>query len=385
MIICNAQLFPMVDKETPNGYLRVEAGKIASLGAMEHMPLPAQGEEVYDAKGALLFPGFLDIHCHIGLFGDSVGVEGADGNEISDPISPQLRALDGVNPMDRYFAQSAAAGVTCVVTGPGSTNPIAGTFTAMKTYGRCVDHMALRPQACMKFALGENPKMTYRDRDEGPMTRMATAALIREALYKAQEYRRKKALQQDVDYDAKCEALLPVVRGETPAHFHAHRADDILTAMRIAKEFDLDYVIVHGTEGHLIADILAKERARVICGPLLTDRSKPELYEQNAENPAILHRAGVSIAICTDHPEVPLNLLSMSASYACRAGLEKNTALRAITIDAARIAGLDKRVGSLAVGKDADMVLYSAHPFDMESRVLDVWIDGQRLTVPTRR
>lgn len=382
MLIINAHLLPVEGQETENGYIHVENGKIRALGPMEEAP---QDAAVFDAAGAFALPGFVDAHCHLGICGDSVGYEGDDCNEMSEPVTPQLRAIDGVNPLDRYFAESAAAGITTVLTGPGSANPIAGQFIAMKTTGRRIDDMALKNPACMKFSLGENPKMTYNEKHETPMTRMATAALIREELYKAREYldkQRKAAEDEDADapdYDAKLEALLPVLKRELSAHFHAHRADDILTAIRIAKEFDLDYVIVHGTDGHLIADILAEEGARVICGPLLTDRSKPELFHQKLENPAILAQAGVQVAICTDHPELPAEYLPLSAAMAVRAGMDAEEALRAITINAARIAGIDNRVGSLRPGKDADIVLCSAHPFEMKCKVQAVFIDGKRI------
>lgn len=382
MLIINAHILPVEGQETENGYIHVENGKIRALGPMEEAP---QDAVVFDAAGAFALPGFVDAHCHLGICGDSVGYEGDDCNEMSEPVTPQLRAIDGVNPLDRYFAESAAAGITTVLTGPGSANPIAGQFIAMKTTGRRIDDMALKNPACMKFSLGENPKMTYNEKHETPMTRMATAALIREELYKAKEYldkQRRAAEDEDADapdYDAKLEALLPVLKRELSAHFHAHRADDILTAIRIAKEFDLDYVIVHGTDGHLIADILAEEGARVICGPLLTDRSKPELFHQKLENPAILAQAGVQVAICTDHPELPAEYLPLSAAMAVRAGMDPEEALRAITINAARIAGIDGRVGSLQPGKDADIVLCSAHPFDMKCKVQAVFIDGKRI------
>lgn len=382
MLIINAHILPMEGQDIEKGYLHIENGKIRALGPMEEAP---QDAEVYDAAGTFALPGFVDAHCHLGICGDSVGYEGDDCNEMSEPVMPQLRAIDGVNPMDRYFAESAAAGITTVLTGPGSANPIAGQFIAMKTTGRRIDDMALKNPACMKFSLGENPKMTYNEKHETPMTRMATAALIREELYKAKEYldkQTKAAEDEDADapdYDAKLEALLPVLKRELSAHFHAHRADDILTAIRIAKEFNLDYVIVHGTDGHLIADILAEEGARVICGPLLTDRSKPELFHQKLENPAILAKAGVQVAICTDHPELPAEYLPLSAAMAVRAGMDPEEALRAITINAARIAGIDNRVGSLKPGKDADIVLCSAHPFDMSCKVQAVFIDGKRI------
>ena len=382
MLIVNAHILPMEGEDIACGFLQIEEGKIRALGPMEEAPA---GGERFDAEGAFALPGFVDAHCHLGICGDSVGYEGDDCNEMSDPVTPQLRAIDGVNPMDRYFAESAAAGITTVLTGPGSANPIAGQFIAVKTVGRRIDDMVLRDPACMKFSLGENPKMTYNEKHEAPMTRMATAALIREELRKGQEYlekQRRAAEDPDEDapdYDAKLEALGGVLRREIPAHFHAHRADDILTAVRLAKEFNLDYVIVHGTDGHLIADILAGEGARVICGPLLTDRSKPELFHQKLENPAVLHGAGVEVAICSDHPELPAAFLPLSAAMAVRAGMDRRAALEAITIGAARIAGIDERVGSLKAGKDADIVLCSAHPFAMDCKIRAVWIDGKRI------
>ena len=374
----------MVGEEIAQGFLQIENGKIVSLGPMAEVP--ADGER-YDAAGALALPGFIDAHCHLGVCGDGLGIEADECNEMSDPVTPQLRAIDGVNPMDRCFAEAAAAGVTCVLTGPGSANAIGGQFIAMKTAGRRIDDLCVRFPGCMKFALGENPKMTYGEKRETPMTRMATAALIREELYKAREYMDKRARAETdpdadaPDYDAKLEALVPVLRREVPAHFHAHRADDMLTAIRIAREFDLDYVLVHGTEGHLIADILAAEGARVICGPLLTDRSKPELSHQTIENPARLARAGIPVAICTDHPELPIQYLPLSAAMAVRSGLDKTAALRAITIDAARLAGVADRVGSLEAGKDADIVLCSAHPFSMDCTIQAVFIDGKQIGV----
>ena len=382
MRIINAHILPMEGAPIEQGYIEFENGKITALGAMEACPA---GGEVYDAAGRFVLPGFVDAHCHLGICGDSVGVESDDCNEMTDPITPQLRALDGVNPFDRYFGETARAGITTVLTGPGSANPIAGQFIALKTTGRRIDDMAILPAAAMKFAMGENPKMTYGEKHDTPSTRMATAALIRETLYKAQEYMNKKEKaeadpEEDApDYDAKLEALLPVLRRELPAHFHAHRADDILTAIRISKEFNLDYVIVHGTDGHLIADILAEEGARVICGPIMTDRSKPELFYQRTDNPAALARAGVKVAICTDHPELPAEYLPLSAAMAVRAGMYKDEALRAITINGAEIAGIADRVGSLKVGKDADIIVTTAHPFALECKVEAVFIDGKLL------
>ena len=272
-----------------------------------------------------------------------------------------------------------------MLTGPGSANPIAGQSAVLKTTGRWVDEMVLKAPACMKFALGENPKAVYNERKETPITRMATAALIREQLSRALEYRDKQDKAQEdqgedmPDFDAKLEALSAVASGDLPAHFHAHRADDIATAVRLSREFGLSYVIVHGTEGHLVADLLAREGVPVITGPCLTDRSKPELAGQTLENPARLSRAGVKVAICTDHPETPIQHLPLCAAMAVRYGMDEEEALAAITRNAAEIAGVGRRVGTLSPGKDADIVVTNAHPFDWRSQIRAVFIDGLRV------
>ena len=356
--------------------------KIAGTGPMEECPKSWEGE-VFDAQGGHIQPGFVDAHCHLGMFGDSTGIEGDDGNEATDPCTPHLRAVDAVNPMDRGFQEAREAGVTTVLTGPGSANPISGQFAALKTNGRWVDAMVLKAPAAMKLALGENPKLTYHERHETPTTRMATAAIIRENLAKAVEYREKlERAQQDEeedkpDYDAKLEALLPVIQGELPVHIHAHRADDMATGIRICKEFGLKYVLVHGTEGHLIPDLLAQEGAGVITGPCLTDRSKPELMHQSLETPAILQRFGVKVAICTDHPETPIQYLPLCAAMAIRGGMDPESALACVTIRAAELAGVADRVGSLAPGKDADVTVTSAHPLNWLSRMRLVVMDGK--------
>ena len=365
-------------------YEAFEGEKLTAVGPMEALPAGAEGP-VLDAEGGHILPGFIDAHCHLGLFGDALGFEADDGNESTDPCTPQLRAVDGVNPLDRGFREAREGGVTTVLTGPGSANPIAGQFLALKTDGRWVDEMVLKAPAAMKFALGENPKSVYNDRKETPVTRMATAALIREHLAKAQEYQDKQAKadgdpDQDMpDYDAKLEALVPVVAGELPAHFHAHRADDIATAVRLSREFGLKLVVVHGTEGYLVPELLAEAGVPVITGPCLTDRSKPELVGQTLDNPALLHRAGVKIAICTDHPETPIQYLPLCAAMAVRGGLDPEEALAAITSSAAEIAGLSKRVGTLTPGKDADVVVTSGHPFDWNGSIRAVFLNGRRV------
>ena len=271
MRIVNARIFPIDAPPIEDGFVEIEEGKIAAIGSMKEA-CPAEGE-LLDAAGGWLFPGFIDAHCHLGMWEDGLGFEGDDGNESTDPATPQLRALDAVNPLDPCFREALAAGVTTVVTGPGSANPVGGQLCAMKTYGRRMEEMLLLAPAAMKMALGENPKTTYNEKSQTPMTRMGTAAVIREQLSKASRYAHDKALAaededlDEPDYDAKCEALLPVVRGELPVHFHAHRLDDMFTARRIAGEFHLRYVLVHGTQGHLAPDLLAEDGAPVLCGP----------------------------------------------------------------------------------------------------------------------
>lgn len=385
MLIINGIVHTMDGQTIPRGFVAVSGGKIARVGAMEDCPANWEGETV-DAGGDHVLPGFIDAHSHLGMFGDAVGFEGDDGNEATDPCTPHLRAIDGVNPMDRCFRDARLAGVTTVLTGPGSANPISGQFVAMKTAGRWLDDMVIKAPAAMKLALGENPKLTYHERHEGPITRMATAAVIRENLAKAVEYRDKLERaaadpdEEKPEFDAKLEALLPVVRRELPVHIHAHRADDIATGIRICKEFGLEYVIVHGTEGHLIANELAREGARVITGPCLGDRSKPELANMSLETPVLLAMAGVKIAICTDHPETPVQYLPLCAAMAVKGGLPADAALAAITIWAAEIGGVAHRVGSLTPGKDGDVVVMSGHPLNWLSRVSAVVVDGRRVT-----
>lgn len=383
MLIYNAVIHPMDAPVLSNGFLEWAGGTIVQVGPMSSCPAPSEGD--LDANGSHLLPGFIDAHCHLGMLADGLRYDDDDCNEISDPCTPNLRAIDGLYPMDYCFQEAREAGVTTVLTSPGSSNAIAGQAAALKTVGRWVDDMVVLAPAAMKFALGENPKKVYSDRDESPATRMATAALIREQLRKALEYAdrvqrsREDPDEDPPDYDAALEALVPVVQRKLPAHFHAHRADDIATAVRIAREFQLDYVLVHATEGYLVADILAREGARVIVGPMISDRSKPELARLRVTNAAQLAQAGVPVAICTDHSELPIQYLPLSAALAAKEGMDPETALAAITLTAAEIGGVAHRVGSLTPGKDADLVLCSGHPFELNARIQAVFIDGRRV------
>jgi len=382
MVIINALVYPVEGTPIPRGFLRF-GETIQDMGPMEAY-VPRSGEEVLDAEGKWLLPGLVDIHTHLGLFGDGLGFEAEDCNEVGEPITPQLRALDGINPMDRTFRETLEAGVTTVAVAPGSANPIGGQIAAIHTWGRRIDDMVVKAPLAMKFALGENPKTCYHDRDENPATRMATAAMIRQALFEAREYGKKLQAAREnpdleaPDFDMKHEALLPVLSREIQAHFHAHRLDDIFTALRIAREFDLDPVIVHGTEGYLAADILAREGVPVVTGPNLLDRCKPELRNMTFAGPGALTAAGVVCSICTDHPETPLKYLTLCAAVAEKSGLAHEDALRAITIQPARIAGLDDKIGSLAVGKWADLSLFSGDPLALSSRCEHVFIQGRK-------
>ncbi len=375
MLIVNGVVHTMETGVIPQGFVHIQGGRIARTGPMSDLPKDAGPDSLIDARGGHVLPGFIDAHCHLGLYG-AVSQED-DLNESPTPCTPQLRALDGVDPFNQYFQEARRAGVTCVHTGPGSANPIAGQSVLLKTVGTVVDQMAVLAPAAMKFALGENPKGIHKG--HGPATRMATAAVIRETLTQALNYDSNRAQADGPGFDARLDALRPVVAGRLSAHFHAHRADDIVTAVRLSKEFGLDLTVVHGTEGHLIADFLAKEGIPVVTGPFLMDRGKPELGRLTMENTAILARAGVRVAICTDHPETPIGLLPLCAAMAARAGLDPEEALAAITVNAARILGVGDRLGSLAPGRDADLVVMDGHPFQWDSKVVHVLIDGQEV------
>lgn len=381
MRIIHARIMPMDAPVIEDGYVDIAGGRIATLG-----PMTSAGqtdEDALDAAGALLLPGFVDAHTHMGMWEDGLGFEGDDGNEDTDPSTPHLRAIDAINPLDRCFAEAAQAGVTTVITGPGSANPIGGQLCAVKTAGRRIEEMLLRAPVAMKMALGENPKTVYHGKGQTPVTRMATAAIIREQLACAARYAQDKQRAQEdeeadePEYDIKCEALLPVLRGELPVHFHAHRLDDIFTAQRIAREFSLNYVIVHGTQGHVAADLLAQDGVQVLSGPLLCDRSKPELRDLTPASPAKLYAAGVKTAIITDHPVIPEQYLPLCAGLAVREGLPYEAALRAITVVPAHICGIDNRVGSITPGKDADLVLFREDPLTVAAKPAAVMIGGK--------
>ncbi|MGN0589579.1 MAG: amidohydrolase [Ruminiclostridium sp.] len=389
MLIYNARIFTVKGDYIEKGFVKAEKGKIAAFGNMSELnKKPSKSD--FNAEGLTLYPAFIDAHCHLGMFENGIGFEGDDGNEETDPSTPHLRAIDAINPLDYCFTEAVRGGIGTVITGMGSANPIGGTFAAIKTYGsKMIDKRIIKEPCAMKFALGENPKTVYNDREETPMTRMATAAVIREQLYKAKrymedmaEYEATRGTDDEVskpDYDIKCEAVIPLLKKEIKAHFHCHRADDIFTAIRLSKEFDLDYVLIHATDGSVIAKELGEEKASCVVGPLFCDRCKPELRNQTIETAAKLTKQGVEVAICTDHPENPIQYLPVTAGLAVRGGMSEADAIKAITINPARICGIDNRVGSIEVGKDADFVLFKGSPFDITTPPEAVFMDGKRI------
>lgn len=379
MNIFNVKIYTMnhEDEIIENGFVTVEDGKITKVGA--GAPDKATAEDI-DGKGASLYPGFIDAHTHLGLTTAGIGIEGEDLNEEFDPCTPQLRIIDGINPADYSFETARQAGVTTAVISPGSSNPIAGAISAVKTTGRRIDKMVIRTVG-MKFAMGENPKLTYMDHEQSPVTRMAVASVIRDSLKKAQRY---MADAEDAenggdlpDYDSSMEALIPLLRKDIKAHFHCHRADDIFTAIRIAKEFDIDYTLIHCTDGHLIADELAEDKVSCVIGPVIMDRCKPEMANLTPKSAGILCSHGIDVAICTDHSEVPIEYLPLSVGVAMKHGLSFYDGVKSVTRTPAKIAGIYDRVGSLEVGKDADMVLFGDCPFEVMSSPLLVMADGR--------
>lgn len=377
--IKNGKLFTMAGGVIEKGSILIEDGKIVAIGDKVEAPKDA---EVVDVQGKLVFPGFIDAHCHLGMWEDAIGFEGADGNEAVDPVTPHLRAIDSIYPKDRTFEEAREGGVTTVCTGPGSANVIGGIFSIIKTYGHRIDDMVIKETAALKIAFGENPKRNYSGQKKSPTTRMATAAILREQLYKAKTYKEKLLLSienpdKKPDFDIRLEPLVKVLNKEIPLKAHAHRTDDIFTALRIAKEFDVDITLDHCTEGHLIVEDLIKENKYIISGPQLTERTKFELKNKTFKSPAIMSKAGLKVAITTDHPVVPIQYLPVCAGLAVKEGMDEQEALKAITINAAEVLGMKDRIGSLEVGKDADIVIFDGHPFNVTSKSEYVFINGE--------
>lgn len=382
ILIKNGRVKTMAGPDIPQGQVLIDGGKIVAVGESVNAPADAQ---VIDAAGCLVAPGFVDAHCHIGLDEEAIGFEGADYNEMTDPVTPQMRGIDGLNPMDEAFFDAYSHGVTTAVTGPGSANVVGGTFLAVKLCGKRVDDMVVKNPAAMKIAWGENPKRCYGGQKKAPMTRMGTAALLRELLAKSQNYMEElDAWRKDPEnhkkpaYDQKLEAMLPVMRHEIPLKSHAHRADDIFTSLRVAKEFGLDITLDHCTDGHLIAQELAAEGRPCLVGPTLGNKSKFELKDKSWDTPRALVEAGAKIAIITDAPVIPLRYLPLCAGLAMQAGLAEEEAWKAITINPAEIVGISGRVGSLEPGKDGDIVIYRGDPLrDVQCKTVATLIDGR--------
>ena len=379
-MICikNGTLHTAVSKETFIADILIDGGKIVKIGK----GLSADGAEVIDATGLHVYPGFVEAHCHIGLDGYGIGYEGHDYNELNDPVTPQVQAIDGINPFDPCMKMAAKAGVTCFATGPGSSNSIGGTFAAIKPVGTRVDNMIVKFPIAMKCAFGENPKRCYQK--QGISSRMTNAAKIREAFNKAKVYKAKiEAAGDDASklpaYDQKSEALIPVLNHEIPLKAHAHQANDIFTAIRIAKEFGVGLTLEHVTEGHMIVDELAKENLPLAVGPTFGHASKFELQNKTWETPGILAKAGCHVSIITDAPVTPLHYLPLCAGLAIKAGMDEYEALRAVTINPAEHIGIADRVGSLEEGKDADVVIVDGCPFDVTGVIKHVLINGEEV------
>ncbi len=361
LLIKNGYIKTMAGPDLEKGDILLgDDGKIVAVAP--ELPCP-QAAQVIDAQGRLVTPGCVDAHCHIGLDNEAMGWEGHDYNEIVDPITPHLRAIDSINPQDEAFGNALRGGVTAACTGPGSANVIGGTFVAIKLAGSRVDDMIIKDPIAMKCAFGENPKRCYgQGMKKTPMTRMAVAALLRETLFKARRYAEDKKAGKNPNFDMKMEALLPVMEKQIPLKAHAHRADDILTAIRVAKEFDVDITLDHCTDGALIAQDLAGEGKPCFVGPSLGSKSKIELSNKSFATAGILNKAGLSVSIITDAPVIPLQYLPLCAGLAAREGLDREEAWKAITINPANATGIGSRVGSLEPGKDADVVIWTEDP-----------------------
>ena len=378
LAIVGGRVIPVAGAPVEDGVVLVNDGRIEAVGRDVRVP---DGAERVGAAGKVVLPGLVDAHTHLGVHEEAEGWAGQDTNEMTDPVTPQVRVLDAINPADLGFADAVAGGVLTVNVNPGSGNPIGGQAATVRSAGRTVDDMVLRAPSGLKSALGENPKRVYGDRKQLPSTRLGTAAVIRDALVKARNYLDKLDRGDDPppERDLRWEALGLVLSGDIPWRQHCHRADDIATALRLADEFGYRLVIDHGTEAVLLADRLAERGVPVLIGPLLTSRSKVELRNRSLTNPGRLAAAGVELGIITDHPVVPIHLLHVQAALAVREGLDPAAALRAVTLTPARVLGLDDRLGSLEPGKHATLCVWSGDPLDVRSRVETAWIEGRQV------
>ena len=372
MLFKNATIYTM-EQDPFVGDFRIDKGVFTQVGKDL---TPDVGEDVQDLNGLYVFPGLVESHCHLGMEETAIRFEGDDVNEITDPITPNMRGIDGCNPMDETIESALKGGVTTVAAGPGSANVLGGTFFAYKTKGNCIDEMTIENPIAMKAAFGENPKRCYQGKKID--TRMQISALLRETLEKTKEYMKKKEDGKDVAYDQKLEAMIPVVKRELPLKCHAHRADDILTAIRIAKEENIKITLDHVTDARSILPQIKESGFPCICGPALTHKSKFELANMSFETPNELYKAGILFSIITDSPVIPQQYLSLSAALAAKAGLPEYEAIKAITINPAKILGLDNRVGSIKVGKDADFVICTKNILDTQNEIQSVYVDGKK-------
>lgn len=379
-LIKNGYIKPVTSPDIPCGQILIDGGKIVAMGETVDAP---EGCEVYDAAGCMVTPGFVDAHTHLGVHEEAMRWEGNDTNEASNPVTPGIRGIDGINPMDEGFANALAGGVTTACIGPGSANVVGGTFVAMKLHGKCVDDMVIKDPVAMKVAFGENPKGCYGQAGKKePVTRMGVAALLRKTLANAKKYaadiEAAEAECKPRPFDFSLEPMLPVIRKEIPLKAHAHKAYDILTALRIAKEFDVDITLDHCTEGHLIVEELKRAGKPLLVGPSLGSKTKIELVEKSFKTPGVLYNAGMEICIITDAPVIPLYYLPLCAGLAIREGLPEDAAWRAVTINPAKVVGIADRVGSLEVGKDADIAVFSGNPLkDIQAKAQQVFVDGK--------
>lgn len=380
LYIIGGRVLTMAGQSWEKGYVCIENGRIKELGPVKDgapFPLP-EGARVINALGYLVMPGLIEAHCHMGITEEKKGMEGDDCNETVDPITPQLRALDAINPMDAAFDDALRAGITSAMIGPGSANVVGGTFCFVKTSGRCIDDLTVLSPAAMKVAFGENPKVNYSGLEKSPATRMAIAAMLREELFKARRYYEKKcAGMKREEEDFRCEAWIPVFEGKIPLKAHVHRADDIQTAIRIAREFHLDMTLDHCSEGHLIPEKIKESGFPAIVGPDLASRSKIEVQNMAFKTIGILNQEGVKTAITTDHPVSLIQSLPVCAGFAVKSGLPEMEALKSITIYPAEICRTDHRVGSLEVGKDADIAIFDDLPIRVAARCMCVLIEGR--------
>lgn len=377
LALVGARVLPIDADPLEDGVVLLRDGRVEALGARDAVTLPDDAE-VVDCAGGWLLPGLIDAHVHLGVWEEGEGWAGQDTNEMTDPVMAAARAIDAINPREQGFDDALSGGITTVNVNPGSGNPIGGQAVALKTYGRYVDEMVLRNPSGVKAALGENPKRVYGDQKKTPSTRLGVALILRRAFAAARSYQARVADAEGkpVDADLVSEILVKVLEREIPWRQHCHRADDIATALRLADEFGYQLVLDHGTESYLLADLLAEKDVPVLYGPLIVSRSKVEVRDRSLKAPGILDRAGVKVSIITDHPVVPVEYLITQVALAVREGMDRDAALRSVTLNPAAVLGVEDRVGSITVGKDADVVLWSGDPLDLQSRVLRTWIDG---------